>query len=87
MYTTKKTVLLLAGLICLGNILAQTPVVDSLKRKLSAHPQQDTGRVNLLNNLAIEIRRVDRTQMPTFVDEALKLAQKLNYTNMNLMRA
>ena len=58
---------------------AQSPVIDSLKKLLNAHPQQDTVRVNLINKLALEIRRFDRKQMETYTEEGLKLAQQLNY--------
>ena len=60
-------------------LFAQNTVVDSLKNKLSRHTQQDTARVNLLNTLAIEIRRFDRRQMIPYTEEALRLSQKLNY--------
>jgi signal transduction histidine kinase len=80
MITHRKLFLFFAGLlISLNGVLAQTPLIDSLKKKLETHLQEDTARVNLLNNLAIEIRRMDRTQMPALVEEALQLAQKLNY--------
>src|SRR5215471_6862941 len=72
--------LLILILVSISNsLLAQSHPADSLKKLLAAHPQQDTIRVNLLNNLAIEFCRVDRTKMPPVVDEALKLAQQLNY--------
>src|SRR4030095_4087581 len=76
-----KKLLLLAIAILVGyNLLfAQTPAVDSLRALLEAHPQRDTTRVNLLNKLAIEIRRVDRKQMQPLTDEALGLAQQLQY--------
>ena len=81
MITHKTSFLFFAGLLIgLNCLLAQTSVTDSLKQKLNAHPQKDTARVNLLNNLAIEIRRIDRAQMPPLVEEALLLAQQLNYT-------
>src|SRR5215471_4632358 len=62
-----------------NSLFAQQSVVDSVKRLLAAHPQQDTVRVNLLNKLFVEVRRVDRTKMQPIVDEELKLAQQLNY--------
>ena len=61
------------------NLFAQAQVIDSLKKLLDAHPQEDTVRVNILNQYAIELRRFDRTKMPGFVEEAMKLAEKLNY--------
>jgi sensor histidine kinase YesM len=72
---------LLAIIIIVGCnwLVAQRPVVDSLKELLDAHPQPDTTRVNLLNDLAREIHRVDRKQMRPLTDEALDLAQQLHY--------
>lgn len=60
-------------------LYAQLTVTDSLRRLLDAHPQQDTVRVTLLNKLATELRRIDRKQMQTFTEEALKLSQQLKY--------
>src|SRR4026208_1285470 len=63
---------------CCNMLFAQT-IVDCLRNLLNAHPQEDTIRVNLLNNYVQELRRIDRAQAPPFVEEALQLAQKLNY--------
>ena len=60
-------------------LFGQNPAIDSLKNKLSRHMQQDTARVNLLNTLALEIRRMDRKQMIPYTEEALQLSTKLNY--------
>lgn len=62
-----------------SSLPAQTPAVDSLRALLNAHPQRDTTRVNLLNTLALEFRRVDRKQMQPLTDEALGLAKQLGY--------
>ena len=76
----KKIVLLIIIATTAANYLfAQSAVTDSLKKLLDAHPQQDTVRVNLLNNLAMEIRRVDRKQMPAITEQALALSQQLKY--------
>ena len=76
----KKLVLLIIIATTASNYLfAQSAATDSLKKLLVAHPQQDTVRVNLLNNLGMEIRRFDRKQMETLTVEALKLAQQLKY--------
>ena len=76
----RKRLILLIMTTTLGHSLfAQNEALDSLKNILSKHPQQDTARVNLLNNLVPEIRRFDRKQIIPYVEEALELAQKLNY--------
>ncbi|HEV8283792.1 MAG TPA: ATP-binding protein [Chitinophagaceae bacterium] len=77
----RKKLLLLFTTILAGyyGLFAQNPVVDSLKNLLNAHPGEDTVRINLLNNIAQEIRRVDRTLTQPYVAEALKLSQKLHY--------
>src|SRR5258705_7549928 len=75
----KKLILFSITLFACYNLLFAQTIVDSLKNLLNTHPQEDTIRVNLLNNLVPEIRRFDRAQTPPFVEEALQLAQKLNY--------
>src|SRR5678815_4942109 len=84
-----KKILLLAIAIMVGYNLSfsQTPAVDSLRRLLEAHPQRDTTRVNLLNKLAIEVRRVDRKQMQPLTDEALQLAEQLGSVSYTHLRA
>jgi signal transduction histidine kinase len=75
----KKLTLLILTFLVINGLLAQTPALDSLNKLLAQHPQQDTVRVNLLNSLIREVRRFDRTKVPPFVDESLKLSQKLHY--------
>jgi tetratricopeptide (TPR) repeat protein len=80
MITHKKLSLFFAGLlISLNGLVAQTALIDSLKLRLENHPQQDTVRVNLLNDLAIEYRRFDKPKVPPVVEEALTLARKIDY--------
>ena len=71
--------LLVASLISLNGVLAQSALIDSLKNLLEKHPQQDTVRVNLLNDLATEYRRFDKSKMPAVVEEALQIARKIDY--------
>jgi signal transduction histidine kinase len=79
--TQKKLHLFFAGLlISLNCLLAQTPVADSLKKQLDAHPQEDTVRVNLLNNLAYEFRRAKPAATDSLLKLAIELADKLNYS-------
>ena len=79
--THKKLHLFFAGLlISLNCLLAQTPVADSLKKQLDAHPQEDTVKVNLLNNLAYELRRAKPVVTDSLIKLAIELADKINYT-------
>src|SRR6187401_2292307 len=71
--------LLVACLITLNGLMAQSALIDSLKNLLEKHPQQDTVRVNLLNDLAIEYRRFDKSKAPAIVEEALQVARKIDY--------
>jgi signal transduction histidine kinase len=76
----KKLVLLIIIATTTANYLfAQSAATDSLRKLLDAHPQQDTVRVNLLNNFALEIRRYDRKQMQAITEQALALSQQLKY--------
>ena len=77
----KKNFLLLVCLSAPFHILyAQSPVVDSLHVLLNIHPQQDTVRVSLLNDLAYELRRSKPAKTDSLIKIAIDLADKLNYT-------
>ncbi len=76
----KKLALLTIIIVAAYNwLLAQSPVADSLKKLLDAHPQPDTIRVNLLNDLAWEFRRDNERQSDSLADLSLNLAIRLNY--------
>jgi hypothetical protein len=47
---------------------------------LVSHTQEDTVRVNLLNNLAYEVRRAKPATTDSLIKLAIELADKLNYT-------
>src|SRR6185369_14231552 len=55
-------------------------VADSIRNLLQSHPQEDTARVNLLNNLAFELRRTKPGATDSLIPLAIALADKLNYT-------
>src|SRR6187431_2529255 len=71
--------LIITSMIASNLLFAQNAILDSLKALINNHPQQDTARVNLMNTVALEIRRIDRKQMIPYAEEALQLAKKLNY--------
>src|SRR4029077_16059005 len=58
---------------------AQTAAADSLNKILKAHPTIDTIRVNLLNQLAKEIRRGKPKQADSVADLAISISEQLNY--------
>ncbi len=59
--------------------LAQPRVADSLKKLLQSHSQNDTVRINLLNNLAKESRRSNPKLTDSLITVALNLSNQLNY--------
>ena len=60
-------------------LYAQTHNADSIKNLLTAHPRQDTGRVDLLNNLAREFVRSNGKVADSIVDLSINLSNRLNY--------
>ena len=60
-------------------LLAQTRAADSLQSLLRAHPAKDTVRVNLLYELAKELRRNKPKQADSIIATGLTLADELNY--------
>lgn len=57
----------------------QNTKADSLKALLKNYPKRDTQYVNLLNTTGMNIYLSNPNQTTTYGNEALKLAQKLNY--------
>jgi signal transduction histidine kinase/tetratricopeptide (TPR) repeat protein len=62
-----------------GSLLAQAGVADSLKKLLQSHSQNDTIRINILNNLAKESRRSNPKLTDSVITVALNLSNQLNY--------
>ena len=76
----KKISISLIGLIISFSILnAQVKPTDSLYNLLVSHTQEDTVRVNLLNNLAFEFRRSKPEATDSLIKQAIELVDKLNY--------
>jgi len=76
----KKLILFIIAGLSYNILLAQIPAADSLRALLNAHPQNDTTKVTLLNNLAKELRRSKPKQTDSLVESALILSNQLNYT-------
>ena len=56
---------------------SQNSKIDSLKLELQNHKTKDTTRVNLLNHLAFHHYRNDPPKAVAYIEESLKLANKL----------
>src|SRR4029078_12251924 len=77
----KKISISLFGLIFSFSFLnAQVKPTDSLHNLLVSHTQEDTVRVNLLNDLAYASRRTNPGATDSLIKLAIELADKLNYT-------
>ncbi|MES1225101.1 MAG: tetratricopeptide repeat protein, partial [Bacteroidota bacterium] len=59
---------------------AQSYEIESLRKQIKEHPQQDTFRVNRLNDICnVFGARVSYDEMEKFADEALTISRKLKY--------
>src|SRR6476620_1061921 len=74
----RKIIFFLMYLCCWHFLSAQSHDADSLKSLLTAHPQQDTIRVQLLNNLAREFSRNNPKRADSLLDVSLALSSHLN---------
>jgi len=61
------------------SLFAQTNTADSLTKVLSAHVQEDSVRVDLLNNLAYEYRRAKPEKTDSLLKISLALSDKIKY--------
>jgi signal transduction histidine kinase/DNA-binding response OmpR family regulator len=59
--------------------IAQTPVADSLKMQLDAHPISDTLRVNLCIDLSFQYQWINFDVSLKYAEEALKVAESLAF--------
>ena len=61
---------------------AQSYEIDQLRQQIKDHPQQDTFRVNRLNEICNVFGwvRVSTEEMEKFANEALLISRKLGYT-------
>jgi len=58
---------------------AQNPEIDSLENLLQKHVKKDTVRINLLNETAYKIYRINIEKTLKYAQEARNLSQDLNY--------
>lgn len=61
------------------NVLAQSNSTDSLQKELALHPQQDSIRVNLLNQLGRLAFTKDPVLTAKYAKEAITLSDSLHY--------
>jgi hypothetical protein len=73
------TIVVLVILVSGHNAAAQSDYIDSLQTLLLEHRQNDTARINLLNDLAWEFRGDKFQQSDSLADLAFYLSQQLNY--------
>ncbi len=76
----KLPVLLLLLLVGSSSILSQSNAGDSLNRLLAAHPQEDTVKVNLINQLIVQWRRTKPKVVDSLVNVSITISDRLNYT-------
>jgi tetratricopeptide (TPR) repeat protein len=62
-----------------GNIQSQNKVIDSLKTKLDSHKKNDTLRINLINQLALEYSNSNNETAIDLVTQANNLSKKIKY--------
>jgi tetratricopeptide (TPR) repeat protein len=60
-------------------VLGQTKKIDSLKLRLSLHPEKDTLRIHLLNELALAHHVKDTTKAQVYLKESLVLSEDIGY--------
>jgi len=70
--------LLLSTLLC-RNAFAQQHEIDSLKKLLGKHPEEDTIRVAVLNTLAYDYYTTDLDDLKVYGNKALALSTRLQY--------
>ncbi len=75
----KLHVLLVLILICNEFVFAQTPVADSLRKLILAHAREDTVKINFLNQLSVQLRRVKPKTTDSIIKIAISLSERLNY--------
>lgn len=79
-YFIKKNILCFCFVVFLGlNLQSQNTRIDSLKRELLLHTEQDTIRINLLNDLAFSSYRKDINITLSYLKEAEKLSETIDY--------
>jgi len=74
-----RFVIILLMLLSVSDLRAQDSLRTVLQARLARHPQPDTIRVNLLNELAYVVRNEQLERTRQLAQEALTLSRKLTY--------
>ncbi|WP_298426278.1 tetratricopeptide repeat protein [uncultured Kordia sp.] len=62
------------------HIHSQNKVIDSLKIVLQNHPEKDSTKVDILNDIAFKYIGIDQNQLKEYSQKANILAQEITYT-------
>ncbi len=73
-------VLLILLFILTLKVSAQNQELDKLRQQIKAHPQEDTARVNRLNELANSRIALTSDEIEKLATEALSISRKIGYT-------
>ena len=79
MKTIKIIFTLLIISVSLIKLNAQISEIDSLENLLQNHKEEDSIRVNLLNEIASQYQSVDRDKVYEYTKEADRLSDKINF--------
>lgn len=74
-----KLLLTSAFLLVTATAMSQSNEIEKLKTQISNHPQQDTFRVNRLNEVGLN-DDLPADEKERFANEALLISRKINYT-------
>jgi len=74
-----KLLLICITVLCYNSLFAQKKVADSLQALLNSHTANDTVRINLMNELAKEVRRSNARLSDSLAASTLTLSDQLNY--------
>ena len=71
--------LLILSILFAGTAKTQTTKLDSLENVLKIHNEEDTVRVNLLNETSYVLYKNDSIKASRYANEAAELSGKLNF--------
>src|SRR5689334_5887656 len=60
-------------------LMGQSSVIDNLIESLKNHPQEDTIRVNILNELSYSYRWIDFFSSQQYAEQSLTIARQLHF--------
>ncbi len=80
-FNKKHFLLTICLFIFLMNLKAQTAYIDSLKTEIALHPEKDTTRVRMLNDMIYEIRIYNINKADSLVTVSEYLIDSLNFTS------